>query len=44
MLQTLYLAQKAFDMKDAMRYSVGLVIVCLLVLVLLWLPDMLKKD
>ncbi len=26
------------------RYSIGLVIVCLLVLILLWLPDLLKGE
>ena len=44
MPQTLYIMQQAFEMSEAIRYSVGLVIVCLLVLVLLWLPDILKKE
>lgn len=30
--------------KDTMIFSVGLVIVCLLVLIMLWLPDMLKGE
>lgn len=44
MLQGLYVMQQTFDPKEAIRYSVGLTIVCLLILVLLWLPDFLKKD
>jgi hypothetical protein len=43
MLKTLYLMQQAFDLKEAVRYSIGLVVVCLVVLVLLWLPDILKE-
>lgn len=30
-------------MNDSIQFSVGLVIVCLLVLILLWLPDVLKR-
>ncbi|MGK7873847.1 MAG: hypothetical protein AB4426_11205 [Xenococcaceae cyanobacterium] len=44
MPQILYIMQQTFDMGEAARYSVGLVIVCLLILVLLWLPDILKKE
>ena len=31
-------------MNDSIQFSIGLVIVCLLVLILLWLPDMLRKE
>jgi hypothetical protein len=44
MLQTLYLMQQAPDTSGAVPYSIGLVIVCLLLLILLWLPDILKQD
>jgi hypothetical protein len=44
MLQTLYLIQQAPDTSGAVPYSIGLVIVCLLFLILLWLPDILKQD
>jgi hypothetical protein len=43
MLTTLHLLQQSFDLKDAFRYSAGLVVVCLLMLILLWLPDILKE-
>jgi len=43
MLITLHLMQQSFDLTEAVRYSIGLVIVCLLVLILLWLPDILKQ-
>ncbi|WP_255362926.1 hypothetical protein [Anabaena sp. CA = ATCC 33047] len=43
MLITLYLMQESFNLKESVRYSIGLVIVCLLVLILLWLPDTLKE-
>lgn len=41
---SLYLMQQTFVQKDAVAYSVGLVVVCLVLLMLLWLPDVLKKD
>jgi len=48
MLKTLYImqqaAQEAPEMKEAVKFSVGLVIVCLLVLILLWLPALLKQE
>ena len=44
MSSILYLMQQTFVQKDAVTYSVGLVIVCLVLLMLLWLPDILKKD
>jgi hypothetical protein len=43
MLKALYLMQQTFDLKEAVRYSIGLVVVCLVILVLLWLPDILKE-
>jgi hypothetical protein len=36
--------QSAQDSKDTMIFSVGLVIICLLILIMLWLPDMLKGE
>ncbi|MDJ0690282.1 MAG: hypothetical protein QNJ41_17455 [Xenococcaceae cyanobacterium MO_188.B32] len=44
MFSNLYLIQQTFDVGEAVRYSVGLVIVCFLLLMLLWLPDILKED
>jgi hypothetical protein len=44
MLQTLYLIQQAPDTNSAVPYSIGLVIICLLLLILLWLPDIIKQD
>ncbi len=44
MQQALYIMQQNPNMKGAFSYSVGLVVVCLLVLILLWLPDILQKD
>ena len=56
MLQTLYIMQmqkvptppapmpSAPNPKDTMIFSVGLVITCLLVLIMLWLPDILKRE
>jgi preprotein translocase subunit SecE len=43
MLVTLYLIEQSFDLKEAVRYSIGLVVVCLVMLILLWLPDILKE-
>ncbi|MEA5515371.1 hypothetical protein [Nodularia sp. UHCC 0506] len=43
MLTTLYLMEQSFDLKEAFRYSAGLVIVCFVMLILLWLPDILKE-
>ncbi len=44
MLKPLYLLQQTFDVQEAIRYSVGLTLVCLTLLLLLWLPDVLRKD
>lgn len=54
MLSTLYIMQQAprqpapmqpaESPKDTTLFSVGLVIICLLVLIMLWLPDMLKRE
>ncbi|MEG4801184.1 hypothetical protein QUB63_18625 [Microcoleus sp. ARI1-B5] len=44
MLKTLYIMQAAQDSKDTMIFSVGLVVICLLILIMLWLPDMLKGE
>lgn len=43
-LKMLYLMEQAPNQKDSMIFSVGLVIICLLVLMLLWLPDILKGE
>jgi hypothetical protein len=43
MLITPYLIQQSFDMQEAVKYSIGLVVVCLVMLILLWLPDILKE-
>lgn len=43
MLRTLYFMQQAFDLKESVRYSIGLVVVCLVIMLLLWLPDVLKE-
>jgi hypothetical protein len=43
MLNTLYLMQQLFDQAEATKYSIGLVIVCLVVLMALWLPGILKE-
>ncbi|MEM6613439.1 MAG: hypothetical protein AAF652_14500 [Cyanobacteria bacterium P01_C01_bin.72] len=40
----LYLLQQTFDSAEATRYSVGLIIICLVLLLLLWLPDILHKS
>jgi len=44
MLQTLYLMQQAPDTSGTVPFSIGLVIICLLLLILLWLPDIIKQD
>ncbi len=43
MLQILYLIQQTYNVKSAMRYSIGLSIICFLILIIFWLPDMLKN-
>jgi hypothetical protein len=43
MLNTLYLMQQPFDQAEATKYSIGLVVVCLVVLMSLWLPGILKE-
>lgn len=43
MLKILYLMQQTFDLAEAVQYSIGLVIVCLVILMLLWLPGILKE-
>lgn len=43
LVMTNYLMQQSFDLKEAFRYSIGLVVVCLVMLVLLWLPDILQE-
>lgn len=42
MLQAIYIMQQSFDTNNTMQFSVGLVVVCLILLILLWLPDILK--
>lgn len=51
MLQPLYIMQQAPNTNmtngmssGAMQFSIALVIVCLLLLLALWLPDLLKKE
>lgn len=34
----------AQNLTDAIPYSIGLVIVCVVLLLLLWLPDMIRRD
>ncbi|WP_333068464.1 MULTISPECIES: hypothetical protein [unclassified Microcoleus] len=43
-IQPVYLMQQAPDMGNTRIFSVGLVIACLLLLILLWLPDLLTKE
>ncbi|WP_333234207.1 hypothetical protein [Microcoleus sp. Pol14C2] len=43
-LQPVYLMQQASDMGNRTIFSIGLVILCLLLLILLWLPDLLTKE
>lgn len=43
MLKLLYIMQQSPEMSNAMQFSAGLVIICLLLLMLLWLPDLLKR-
>ncbi|MEG4836723.1 hypothetical protein [Microcoleus sp. B9-D4] len=43
-IQPLYLMQQTPDTGNATIFSVGLVIACLLLLILLWLPDLLTKE
>ncbi|MEG4115730.1 MULTISPECIES: hypothetical protein [unclassified Microcoleus] len=42
-MQPVYLMQQAPDRGNTTIFSVGLVILCLLLLILLWLPDLLTK-
>jgi hypothetical protein len=48
MLQTFYIMQQApqqtSTMSDAVPFSIGLSVVCLLLLILLWLPDLIKRQ
>ncbi len=43
-LEPVYLMQQAPDLGNTTIFSVGLVILCLLLLILLWLPDLLTKE
>lgn len=43
MLKTLYLMQQTFNQGEAVQYSIALVIICLIVLLVLWLPGILKE-
>jgi hypothetical protein len=43
MLKTLYLMQQTFELAEAVKYSIGLVIICLVILIILWLPGILKE-
>lgn len=42
MLKSTYIMQQASDINDATKFSFGLVVVCLILLILLWLPGILK--
>ena len=42
MLKALYIMQQSFDMNNSMQFTVGLVLICLILLIMLWLPDILK--
>jgi hypothetical protein len=42
MLKALYIMQQSSDMNNTMQFSVGLVVICLILLIMLWLPDILK--
>lgn len=48
MIETLYIMQQAPQqtpiMSDAVPFSIGLSVVCLLLLILLWLPDLIKRQ
>lgn len=44
MTSSLYLIQQSFSLKEPVSYSVGLVVVCLILLLALWLPDILSKN
>ena len=44
MERALYLMQQSSNMRGAFSYSIGLVLICLVVLMLLWLPDIIQKD
>ncbi len=43
MLKPLYIMQQSSDMDNTMQFSVGLVVVCLILLILLWLTDIIKR-
>jgi hypothetical protein len=43
MLKIIYLMQQPFDLGEAVKYSIGLVLVCLIILLVLWLPGILKE-
>jgi hypothetical protein len=43
MIDILYFMQQKFDLTEATQYSIGLVIICLVILMLLWLPGILKE-
>jgi hypothetical protein len=43
MFYTIYLMQQTFDMTEAMQFSTGLVLVCLAILMIFWLPGILNN-
>lgn len=43
MFKALYIMQQSPDMSNTMQFTVGLVVVCLVLLILLWLPGILKR-
>lgn len=48
MIETFYIMQQASlqapIMSDAVPFSIGLSVVCLLLLIMLWLPDLIKRQ
>jgi hypothetical protein len=43
MFQPIYLIQQTFDLTEAMQFSTGLVVVCLAILMIFWLPGILNN-
>ncbi len=44
MLDYYFILQVSSMLKQNIRYAIGLTIICFIVLILLWLPDFLKKE
>lgn len=41
-INPVFLQQNVNNISKNIHYSIGLVVICLLILILLWLPDLLK--